>query len=332
MTNSRNKDREGPKPGRILEMLTARIEGALSGANVKVTSPDRLEDKVSGGLREVDVSLRSTLGSTEVIVIVECRDRGRSSDVTWIEQVKTKRDAVGAAKAVAVASGTFSKKALRAAAAYGIDLRTLSQVNRAEVKRWTGAIQLVSQTVSYNNAHITVALAGPEPLTKEITDQFDELVRAQVFRAPFISYAGEEGLLSPLDVIRRMNAPAHPIPQGQPITVSLPPKSVFSISSDPVMMQLMGDLPQDGSSTQRSHAIRFEDGEAFFNFGGQLRSLIGVQLDFTAQLESKGPVEANAYRYVSASGVIEVADRRFNFGDGEIFVTEHRRVPEEPSS
>jgi hypothetical protein len=39
----------------------------------------------SGTSREVDVSLRSQVGSVSVLVIIECRDRAKPQDVTWIE-------------------------------------------------------------------------------------------------------------------------------------------------------------------------------------------------------------------------------------------------------
>jgi len=321
---------KGPKPGRVLEMLTARIEGALSDSDVKVTSPDHLPDKVSGGTREVDVSLCSTVGSAEVVVIVECRDRGRPADVTWIEQVKSKRDAVGAAKAIAVASGTFSKKALAAASAYGIDARTLAQVNRGEVKRWAGAVQIFHQRVRYNNARITVVLGGTEPLASQTVTRFDELVRGDVFNARFISYAGEEGLLSPLDVVRRIQPVPAMLKAGR-VTVTVPPNSSFTISDDPTMMSLIGNPPEDGSPVARQHVIEFKDGEAFFNLDGTLRSLVAVQLDFTAELDSKTQVESNTYRYSSPTGIIEVAERTMSLGKGELFLTEHRKVPETTS-
>ena len=131
------------RAGRALEILTARIEHAVSGSGVAVRSPDHLADNVAGGTREVDVSLRTRVGSADVVVIVECRDRGRVADVTWIEQIAKKRDAVGASKAIAVSSDTFSKKALKAANHYGIDARTLSQVNREEIKNWAGSYAVV---------------------------------------------------------------------------------------------------------------------------------------------------------------------------------------------
>jgi hypothetical protein len=165
--SARTKQSKKPKPGRALEMLTARIEGALSGLDVTVKSPDDPPDLVAGGTREVDVSLRSKVGSAEVLVIVECRDRGRRADIQWIDQVKTKRDAVGAAKAIAVASGDFSKKALTAARAYGIDTRTLAQVNSAEIKRWAGTLTMSLHETFFDKLTVTVKLIGTDPLPQE---------------------------------------------------------------------------------------------------------------------------------------------------------------------
>ena len=97
------------------------------------------------------------------------------------------------------------------------------------------------------------------------------------------------------------------------------------------MMALIGELPEDGSPIERQHVLRFADGEAAFNFDGIFRTLSAVQLDFTAHVESITQVHGDAYRYVSAAGVIEVADRKLSLGDGEIFMTEHRRSSETPS-
>lgn len=215
------------KPGRTLEILTARIEHALSASGVTIKSPDHLEDKVAGGTREVDVSLRTDVGSAEVVVIVECRDRGRVADVTWIEQIVSKRNAVGASKAIAVSSGTFSKKALATARNHGVDAITLKQVNDAEVRKWTGDLELFEQSAILENPTISIKLGGPEPLPKEITDSFDQLVHDRNFDAAFISLAGQKGLLSPRDVVRR-SRPG--IPTGKPVKITVPPKSGMFIS------------------------------------------------------------------------------------------------------
>ena len=60
---------------RELELLVSRIEGALAPAGARIRSPDRIPDISTGDLREVDVSIRHRVGSVELLVTVECRDR-----------------------------------------------------------------------------------------------------------------------------------------------------------------------------------------------------------------------------------------------------------------
>jgi hypothetical protein len=314
------------KAGRALEILTARIEGALSGSGVVVTSPDHLADHVAGGTREVDVSLRSTVGSADVLVIVECRDRGRAADVTWIEQIASKRTAVRAAKAIAVSSGTFSKKAIATANAFGIDVRTLAQVNVAEVKRWTGSLQLFQRRAQLSNIGITITVGGVEPLPPEITERFDQLVLTNNFDAAFIALAGQEGLLSPTDLIKRSNPTPH-VPVSKRFSITMPPNSALVISNEPVLGILVGHPPDDGSTVSRQHVMEFADGDAFFCLPGVHRTLRAVRLHFDVHLVSSTPIASDSYRYSSSKGVIEVAARTADLGDGaQLNFLEHREV------
>lgn len=115
-------------------MFVARIEQQLAGTGVKVTSPDRIKSSITGGKREVDASLRTTIGSLQILITIECRKRKASQDVTWMEQLASKRQAIGAARTIAVASSSFSKEAIQAAEFYGIDLRILSEIQDAELQ------------------------------------------------------------------------------------------------------------------------------------------------------------------------------------------------------
>ena len=58
-----------------------------TGAVIK--SPDYIPDIFTGQAREIDVSIRCKIGSVEILITVECRDRVRTEDVTWIEQLAT---------------------------------------------------------------------------------------------------------------------------------------------------------------------------------------------------------------------------------------------------
>lgn len=121
---------------REFEKLVGRVEQALAGTNVSVTSPDRIPSLVTGRKREVDASLRARIGSAELLITIECRKRKAGQDVTWIEQLGCKKQAIGAARTIAVASSTFSADAIKAAAHYGIDLRVLSEVTEQDVQSW----------------------------------------------------------------------------------------------------------------------------------------------------------------------------------------------------
>jgi hypothetical protein len=314
------------KAGRTLEILVARIEHAVSDSGVTVKSPDHLEDKISGGTREVDVSLRTTVGSADVVVLVECRDRGRVADVTWIEQIKTKRDAVGASKAIAVASGTFSKTALRAANAYGIDARTLNQVDRTEIKRWAGALQIFQQRISFDHVNITVVLGGTEPLSKQVTDFFDQLVRDKNFDSAFIALSGQEGLFSPRQILQQRQTGPQIGPR--PVKVLIPALSSVVISDDP-LHSILAPVPEDGTPIDREHTIEFADGDAAFAIGSERRNLLEVRLKCAVRLTASTPIEPDAYRYSSSSGVIEVATRTTQLRGRQLNIVENRRVPSE---
>ena len=121
---------------RTFEMLVARIERVAAPHNAVVKSPDRLPDLTTGKMREVDASIRLKVGTTEVLLTVECRRRNRKDDDTWIEQLATKRQKLGAAKTIAVSASGFTSSAMLSAKQFGIELRTLSEVSAPDIEGW----------------------------------------------------------------------------------------------------------------------------------------------------------------------------------------------------
>lgn len=119
---------------REFEQLVARIEQAAAGATANVTSPDRVRSLITGRKREVDATIRTRVGTADVLITIECRKRKASQDVTWLEQLGSKKQAVGAWRTIAVASSAFSSDAITAAAFYGIELRILSQITDADIQ------------------------------------------------------------------------------------------------------------------------------------------------------------------------------------------------------
>jgi hypothetical protein len=121
---------------REFEKLVARIEQVASAHSAVVKSPDRIRDLTTGQLREVDASIRHRVGTTEILITVECRKRRRREDDTWIEQLASKRQKIGAAKTIAVSATGFSKAAIKTAKSLGIELRTLAKVSAADIEGW----------------------------------------------------------------------------------------------------------------------------------------------------------------------------------------------------
>jgi hypothetical protein len=72
--------------------------------------------------------MRSRIGTVDVLVTIECRRRSTVQDVTWIEQLATKKEAVGASHTIAVSASGFSQDAQRIASLYGISLRKLADI------------------------------------------------------------------------------------------------------------------------------------------------------------------------------------------------------------
>lgn len=159
-----------PREGRDLETLIARIETALSPLGVEVTSPDFFTDRITGQQREVDISIRGKIGSADVLIICECRDRSGSQDVTWIEQLAQKRHDVGAAKAIAVSSSAFTGPALIKAKFLGIETRLLHELKPEEIAGWFQSGNMTLST--YHTDLIRVSLTiGPNSTDNKLADE-----------------------------------------------------------------------------------------------------------------------------------------------------------------
>lgn len=118
---------------REFEMLVARIEADAGPSEMMVKCPDRIRSRVTGRLREVDASIRYTVGTTDVLITLECRRRSRTQDVTWIEQLASKRIAIGADRTIAVSASGFTTDAQTVADTNSISLRKLSDISVADI-------------------------------------------------------------------------------------------------------------------------------------------------------------------------------------------------------
>src|SRR6266498_971369 len=100
------------------ETLITNIERLLAPQGAYVRYNDFIPDKITGEPRQVDGSIRYKANGVSVLITIECRERAKIDDVTWIEQLATKRKDIGASATIAVSSSGFTKPALIKARAY----------------------------------------------------------------------------------------------------------------------------------------------------------------------------------------------------------------------
>lgn len=122
--------------GRALEELVFNLERLLASESVVIRSPDLIQGKNSGVPREVDISIRAKVGSSDLLVIIECRDRNSKQDVTWIEQLSLKQIDVQANKVIAVSRRGFTKAAIASARNLNIELRTFDSIEDQDLAAW----------------------------------------------------------------------------------------------------------------------------------------------------------------------------------------------------
>jgi hypothetical protein len=235
-----------PRAGRSLELLVQGLEQLLARAPVEIRSPDYIAGKITKSRREVDVSLRSQVGSVDVLVIIECRDRGKSQDVTWIEQLASKREDVGADKAVAVSATGFSPGARNLARSKQVDLRSLEELEADVVFDW-----LFAQAVEHRMRHVDVTGASID-----VAEQVTEIDSAR--------------LASILERIDRMRIPHEGLSQDDRVFVHKADLTMVSIHDILIMMPGFGvrfdarfpDLPP-GEKRRTILTIGFGDDPKF---------------------------------------------------------------------
>ena len=110
------------------------------------------------------MTVRSKVGNTPVLVMFECRDRSKTNDVRWIDEIAGKRDDIGADVAVAVAAGGgFTEGAKTAAAARRIDLRTVEDITVEDVVSWCRLTSLRVELFESRSPRIDAGLFGDTP-------------------------------------------------------------------------------------------------------------------------------------------------------------------------
>jgi hypothetical protein len=116
----------------IFERVVKNIYELLS-PGCKVVHNDKVMGQYTCGLRQLDVSIRTSVAGHEILIVVECKDEKRKVDITEVEAFASKLKDVKADKGVMIAKKGFSNKALKFAPRAGIEL---CRIHDAEQKNW----------------------------------------------------------------------------------------------------------------------------------------------------------------------------------------------------
>ena len=128
-STSKNSAKKKSKTAWIdFEATIAQLEHMLSSVGAKVKHNVQLRDRFDG-LRQVDAAVWIENGTSTILIIMECRNREKVSDITWVEQVVSKKKNLRVDRAIMATNNPLTVPAQRLAADEGIELRTLEEID-----------------------------------------------------------------------------------------------------------------------------------------------------------------------------------------------------------
>lgn len=306
---------------RELELLVSRIEGALAPAGAVIRSPDHIQDLFTVESREVDVSIRYRVGSVELLVTVECRDRIKTEDVTWIEQLATKRDHIGAAHTIAVSSTGFSAPSVKAAKLHGISTRIIGELSDADIIEWIEKLQIEEVDTACQLGRLHLVYEGDHPGARMVPELEQEWTQ-RGFEALIFTDQKTGAKLSVVDVIRRATGPKSTLPTDaiRPVTVTLPPQASMIVSDDPLTV-LARNVPTDGSTVEQTHWIEAAERQLSMRTTCGVLNVLRIGLEITMSSRRRRVPVSRAVSYSDDSkGIVDVAEHHV----GRYIITQHR--------
>ncbi|HYD50712.1 MAG TPA: hypothetical protein VEB21_20310 [Terriglobales bacterium] len=310
------------RAGRELEKLVSILESHLGPRGVDIRSPDWLPDKVTGQRREVDVSLRYQVGSTPLLITIECRDRAAVEDKTWIEQLVQKRNDVGANATIAVSSAGFSAPAVLAAAHHQIEVRTLSEVSEDAVRDWAESLQMVALTFQFGlcSAHISLhseeSAVAPRLHAEVVAALETGLVDRPIMRRCHDQAAVSVGDLLDADDVRA----GKPIfdSSDETVTIEVPPHSVVAAELKARFSTLSEGVPHSGETVETARTWEFAPGEVEILTTSGFASVALLEVGFRMRYFARPARLGTLLAYANADrALLNVGRFEAEFGPGK---------------
>ncbi len=180
------------RKGRKFELLIEKLEKAVLPEDATIASPGFLRDRVTNEPREVDILIEYKLGTSLIQIVIECRDRSSTQDVTWIEQIHTKVNDLKVHKVIAVSSSSFTKPAKEKALFYGIETRIYAEIDYDLINAWWQVEHIKMLT-----NHFTIIAANIE---SDNGEDFQEFLNDKNADDKFINRTTDDKIFSLNDI------------------------------------------------------------------------------------------------------------------------------------
>lgn len=176
--------------GKWLERLVASIEERALPAGFSVKVNDKIYNEQGVQMAEFDVQVTGRLGTQEVKLLIECRDRKGPADANWIYSLKGRKDIHGFQKVTAVSTSGFTVPAIEYAKHADIELREVLTLTNDDIN-WLGLrffevayTRIVLQRAEVSlNQNVDKLLA--EHFMSNMTDPFAWVLLLNGTRIPF---------------------------------------------------------------------------------------------------------------------------------------------------
>ena len=115
---------QSPKKWKKFEDIVAKVRKDFS-PNATIKTREKILGKKSGCPRELDITIRETIGPDEMLIAIDCKDLSRKVDIKKVEECIGLFDDVGVNQGVIVSAKGFTKSALERGKRNNINLYTL---------------------------------------------------------------------------------------------------------------------------------------------------------------------------------------------------------------
>ena len=124
--------------GKQLEALVSFVEKTLLPQSFDVKTNERVYNDAGVQIAELDIKIRGKVGSTNIVWLIECRDRPSDGPApsSWIEQLVGRRERFKFNKVTAVSTTGFAPGAIDFAQSQGIETREVKALSPDAFSDW----------------------------------------------------------------------------------------------------------------------------------------------------------------------------------------------------